>query len=307
MKAVRVHRFGPPEVLIYEDVPRPAPGPGEVLVRVRAAGVGPWDAWIREGKSVVNPPLPLVPGSDLSGVVESVGARVDGLRAGDDVYGVTNPQFTGAYAEWAISSATMLARKPRRLTHVQAASVPVVAVTAQQMIREHAQVRAGQTVLVHGGAGNVGGYAVQLAHLAGATVIATASARDLAYVRSLGADRVIDYGSARFEDVAKGVDAVIDTVGGETRDRSYAVVRRGGILVTSVPGADDEKARRLGVRVAFILVDVTRAALDAVAQLVDTGRLEPDVGEVLPLAEAQAAHLLLARQHKRGKIVLTVA
>lgn len=308
MKAVCIHAYGPPETLVYEDVPRPAPGEGEALVRVAAAGVGPWDAWIREGKSVVKPKLPLVPGSDLSGVVVALGPGSDGLAVGDEVYGVTNAQFTGAYAEYAVASLAMLAKKPRTVTHVEAASLPVVAVTAWRMIFDHARVAAGQTVLVHGAGGNVGAYAVQLARLAGATVIATAGARDLDYVGRLGAERVVDYRAARFEEAARGVDAVIDTVGGEARDRSYAVLKKGGLLVSALPGVDEDKARRHGVRAVFFLVEVTTAALDHVAGLVDAGKLHAHVGEVLPLAAAAEAHRMLAgAPHKPGKIVLAVA
>jgi NADPH:quinone reductase-like Zn-dependent oxidoreductase len=163
MKAARIHRFGSPEVIEIDNLQRPTPGPGELLVRVAAAGVGPWDALIREQKSVVNSPLPLILGSDLSGVVEATGAGVTGFKTGEQVYGVTNKQFCGAYAEYALASAEMVARTPKVLSFVEAASVPVVAVTAWQMLLDYARAQSGQTVLVHGGAGNVGAYAVQLA------------------------------------------------------------------------------------------------------------------------------------------------
>ena len=176
MKAVRVHAFGDLDAMVYEDVPRPSPGPGQVLIRVAATGVGPWDAWIREGKSVLPQPLPLVLGSDLSGVVEEVGPGVTGFGLGDAVFGVTNARFTGAYAEHAVADAGMIARKPATLGDLEAASMPVVASTAWQMLFDHAAVEAGSRVLVHGGAGNVGAYAVQFARLAGARVVATAFA-----------------------------------------------------------------------------------------------------------------------------------
>ena len=167
MKAVRIHTFGPPSVMVIEDLPRPTPGPGEVLVHVAAAGVGPWDALIREHKSVVHSVLPLILGSDVSGVIEAVGPGVSAFQVGDDIYGVTNPDFCGAYTEYALASAAMVARKPHGLSPVEAASVPVVAVTAWQMLFEYAQAHPGQTVLIHGAAGNVGAYAVQLASQAG--------------------------------------------------------------------------------------------------------------------------------------------
>src|SRR4051812_617446 len=167
MLAWRLHEFGPPDVMKLERVLRPDPGPGEVLVKVAAAGVGPWDAWIRAGKSAVDQPLPLTPGSDLSGEIVALGAGVSGLRAGDQVYGVTNPRFVGAYAEYAVAHAAMIARMPSSLTATEAASVPVVAVTATQALFDHAKLEAGQTVVIHGAAGNVGAYAVRFAHRAG--------------------------------------------------------------------------------------------------------------------------------------------
>jgi NADPH:quinone reductase-like Zn-dependent oxidoreductase len=188
----RVHEFGPPEVMKFERVPRPEPGPGEVLVKVEAAGVGPWDGWIRAGKSALPQPLPLTLGSDLSGEIVAMGLGVSERRVGDQVYGVTNPQFTGAYAEYALASAGMVSNKPTSLTHVEAASVPVVSVTAWQALFDHAQLKAGQTVLIHGAAGSVGSYAVQLARRAGVQAIATVGTDDTSFVRNLGANVVID-------------------------------------------------------------------------------------------------------------------
>ena len=177
MLAWRVHEFGPPDVMKFEQVVRPNPGPGEVLVKVEAAGVGPWDGWIRAGKSALPQPLPLTLGSDLSGEIVAVGPGVSDLRRGDQVYGVTNPRFIGAYAEYAVASAAMVSRKPTTLTHIEAASVPVIAVTAWQGLFDQAGLKAGQTVLIHGAAGNVGSYAVQLARRAGVRTIATALRR----------------------------------------------------------------------------------------------------------------------------------
>ncbi len=187
MRAARIHQFGPPEVIVVDEIPRPTPGDGEVLVRVAAAGVGPWDALIRERKSVVNVALPLILGSDLSGTIAQIGQNVSGFAVGDQIYGVTNPQFCGAYAEYALASSAMVARKPTKLTNIEAASVPVVAVTAWQMLFDYARATAGQTVLILGAAGNVGAYAVQFASQAQLHVIATASSADTAYVQSLGA------------------------------------------------------------------------------------------------------------------------
>jgi NADPH:quinone reductase-like Zn-dependent oxidoreductase len=307
MKAVRVHRFGGLEAIVYEEVPRPAPAMGQVLVRVKAAGVGPWDGWVRAGKSAIPQRLPLILGSDLAGVVEDVGPGVSIFHPGDDVFGVTNSSFTGAYAEYAVAEATMIATKPRRLGYVEAASVPVVASTAWQMVFDHRQVDGTKRVLVHGGAGNVGSYAIQLAKRAGAEVIATAFTRHVDYVRTLGADQIIDVKSAHFEERVKNVDVVIDTIGGETLDRSFGVLKPGGVLVSSVGMPDREKAAQHQVRGVFFLVGVTSQGLTRIADLLDSGQLKPNVGEVLPLAEARLAHELLAgKPHKPGKIVLTV-
>jgi len=309
MKACRVHRFGPPEAIVIDDVPVPAPAAGEVLVRVTAAGVGPWDGWIRAGKSVLPQPLPLTLGSDLAGVVETVGPGVAGVAPGDAVFGVTNPRFTGAHAEYAIAARGMIAAKPAGLDDVAAAAVPVVAVTAWQMLFDRAHVAAGQTVLVHGAGGSVGASALQMARAAGARVVATAGRDDLAYVRGLGADVVCDYRADRFEDHARDVDVVVDTVGGETQTRSFAVLKRGGTLVSIVSEPDAQEAARRGVQASFLLVGVTTTLLERVAALIAAGRLATRVGAVLPLAEARAAHEMLegSRPRPSGKIVLRVA
>jgi len=306
MKAARIHRFGPPDVIIVEDIPRPSPAPREVLVRVAAAGVGPWDALIREGKSTVSPPPPLTLGSDLSGVVEAVGSGVSQFKEGDEVYGVTNPQFVGAQAEFAVAAADMVSPKPARLSGLEAASVPVVAVTAWQMLFEHARPEAGHRVMILGAAGNVGAYAVQFASNAGFHVIAVVGSKDVQYVRTLGATDVMDYGVTDFAGVGRSVDVVIDTVGGDTRDRAFAVLKSGGILVTVVstafvPGRPD-------VRSAFFYAEVTTARLSAISGLLERGRVIPQVGSVVPLEQVRTAHEMLAgAPHRRGKIMLEAA
>jgi NADPH:quinone reductase-like Zn-dependent oxidoreductase len=308
MMAWRVHSFGSPDVMKFESVPRPVPGAGEVLVKVHAAGVGPWDGWIRAGRSVLPQPLPLTLGSDLSGEVEEVGSDVADLRVGDPIYGVTNPRFVGAYAEFAVASAAMLARKPASLTYVEAASVPVIAVTAWQGLFDEAQLTAGQTVVVHGAAGNVGAYAVQLAHRAGIRVVATAAADDAAWVRDLGAEVVVDFRAERFEDKVHNADAVLDLVGGETQRRSFEVLRRGGRLISAVSAPDQDLAKSHGVEAAFFLVKVTSRYLTEIADLIDAGTLRTRVGKVLTLANAREAHLILDGQlpAPKGKIVLAV-
>ncbi|WP_407170370.1 NADP-dependent oxidoreductase [Bradyrhizobium sp. ORS 111] len=308
MMAWRVHEFGSPDVMKFERVPRPEPGPGEVLVKVEAAGVGPWDGWIRSGKSALPQPVPLTLGSDLSGEIVAMGSGVCELRVGDQVYGVTNPQFVGAYAEYALASAGMVSNKPTSLTHVEASSVPVVAVTAWQALFDRAQLKAGQTVVIHGAAGNVGSYAVQLARHAGLQTIATASTGDISAVRKFGANTVIDYRTQRFEEEVQNADAVIDLVGGETQSHSFRVVRRGGKLISAVSRPDQDLAKRYGVEATFFLVDVTSQYLAKIARFIDGGNLRTNVGAVLPLADAREAHLMLERVRPppKGKIVLDV-
>ena len=304
MKAARIQQLGPASVITIDDLAQPEPGAGELLVRVRAAGVGHWDALIREGR-VQAEPLPLILGAELSGIVEAIGAGVSGFKTGDEVYGATNEHFTGGYAEYALPSSLRMARKPKSLNFIEAASVPVVAVTAWQMLFDYAQVTAGQIVLIHGGAGNVGAYAVQLAKLAGLHVIATAASADLEHVRALGAENVVDYKKQRFEDSVTGVDVVLDTVGGDTQQRSLRVLKPGGILVSSVSPIPEATQENYGIRAAYFYVDVTTARLNKIAELLDSGKLVTDVGSVLPLADARIAHEMLGGvPHKRGKIVL---
>src|SRR3954452_15164036 len=308
MMAWRVHEFGPPDVMRFERVPRPDPGPGEILLKVEAAGVGPWDGWIRAGKSALPQPLPLTLGSDLSGEIIAVGPGVSDLRVGDQVYGVTNPRFIGSYGEYALASAAMIARKPTSLTYTEAASVPVIAVTAWQALFDQAQLKAGQSVLVHGGAGNVGAYAVQLARRAGIRTLATAATEQVAFVRELGADTVVDFQTQRFEDEVRDVDAVLDLVGGETQKRSFQVLRQGGKLISAVSPPDQDLAKSHGVNAAFFLVNVTTRHLTEIADLIDRGNLRTQVGTVLSLADAREAHFILdgRRPWSKGKIVLAL-
>jgi NADPH:quinone reductase-like Zn-dependent oxidoreductase len=307
VKAARIHSFGSPNVIQIDDLPLPAPDPDQVLVRVAAAGVGPWDALIREQKSVVNAALPITLGSDFSGIVESVGSDVHNFKAGDAVYGATNPQFIGAYAEYVLASAKMIAIKPKRLSFQEAASVPVVAVTAWQMLFDYANAQSGQSVLIHGAAGSVGAYAVQLARQAGLRIFATASSRDLSFVQGLGADTVIDYKETQFEEAVPQIDIVLDMVGGETRERSFRVIKPGGILVSVVSDAAPPAGAPASVRSVFFLVDVSTERLEKLTELFDRGELKPRVGTVLSLDQAQRAHEMLAgAPHAGGKIILNV-
>jgi NADPH:quinone reductase-like Zn-dependent oxidoreductase len=304
MKAARILSFGPPSVIAIDDLPQPEPAPGQLLVRVMAAGVGNWDALVREGKVELQP-LPIILGSELSGIVEAIGSEVSGFKAGDEVYGATNEQFSGAYAEYALAFARMMAKKPKTLNHIEAASAPIVAVTAWQMLFDYAGAAAGQSILIHGAAGNVGAYAVQLAAQAGLHVVATAGSADIEYVRSLGAERVVDYQKERFEETVTRMDVVLDTVGGDTQQRSLSILKPGGIIVSVVAPVPDVTQKRYGIRAAYFYVQVTTARLNKIEGLFDNGKLLTQVGTVLPLDQARVAHEMLAGAgHKRGKIVL---
>jgi NADPH:quinone reductase-like Zn-dependent oxidoreductase len=308
MKAARVNRFGPPDVISIADIPIPPPGEQDVLVRVCACGVGPWDALVRMGKSGLRQTLPLTLGSEVSGIVERVGDGTTGFAAGDEVFGGTNRSFVDGYAEYAVAAEKMIAKKPPTLSHIQAAALPVVAVTAWQMLFDHAQSREGQTVVVHGGAGNVGGFALQFARRQKLFVIATIHGGDADYVRNLGAEQVIDTKTQDFSNFARCADVVIDTVGGNTQDRLFTLAKPGGIVVSVVARPNERLAEQLGVRSDYFIVDVNTSQLAKIAGMFETKQLAIPVGSVLPLSEARAAHELLAgsRTHAPGKIVLAV-
>ncbi len=293
MKAARIHSFGPPDAVVVEDVPIPSPGPNEVLVRVMAAGVAPWDAIIREGKSKVSPQPPLTLGSDFSGVVDKVGPGVSGFAPADEVYGVTNPQFCGAQAEFAVATSGMVARKPQSLNHVEAASAPVIAVTAWQMLFQYAQAMHGQTVMVVGAAGNVGAYAVQMAVDAGIHVVAIARLDDERLLRSLGVGvkSIIDSSGPAFEQSLPQVDAILDTVGGSTLQRCVAALKPGGKLVTSV------SAQPLPAEAIFFYAEVTTARLQTLTTLFDAGKITARVGSILPLSDARQIRNACLRAH----------
>ncbi len=273
MKAVRIHEYGGPEVLRYEDAPRPSMGEGDVLVRVHAAAINPVDWKIRVGSMRANLhyTLPLILGWDVSGVVDAVGTgvnEVNGLGVGDEVFARSDIARDGAYAEYVAVRATELSKKPASLDHVHAAAVPLAALTAWQALVSapapsvSAALRKGQTVLIHGAAGGVGSFAVQIAKLRGAHVIATTSARNVDFVRDLGADEVIDYTSVRFEDAVHAVDAVFDTVGGDTQDRSWSVLARGGVLVSIVKPPPESMAEKYGVRAGFLFMQPLASQID---------------------------------------------
>ncbi len=308
MKAVRVHAYGGPEVLRYEDAPRPKPGPGELLIRVHAAGVNPVDWKVRAGdlKEMFNYPMPYTPGWDVSGVVEAAGAGATRFRKGDEVFSFPDHPRYGAYAEYMTVKETELAPKPKTLDHVHAAAVPAAALTAWQGLFDVGGLRAGQKALVHGAAGGVGGFAVQLAKWKGARVIGTASARNQEFLRQLGADEAIDYAAVKFEESARDVDVVFDTIGGETQARSWQTLKKGGMLVSTVSPPSAEEAARRGARQGMISVQPNATQLAEIAGLIDAGRVKVSVEAVLPLSEARRAHEMSQTGHTRGKIVLRV-
>jgi NADPH:quinone reductase-like Zn-dependent oxidoreductase len=309
MKAVRVHQYGGPEVLKYEEAPRPKPGPGEVLVRIRAAGVNPVDWKVREGhlKEALAYRMPFVPGWDVSGVVEATGPNVTQLATGDEVYGYPSVVRDGTYAEYAVVPEAELALKPRSVDHVQAASVPMAALTAWQGLFDAGDLRTDQKVLIHGGAGGVGSFAIQLARWKGAFITATASGRNQEFLRNLGADLTIDYEKSRFDRLVCDVDLVFDTVGGDTLRRSWKVLKKGGILVSTVEAPDAALAQVHGNRAALVNTQAKPAQLAEIAALVDAGMVRPIVEAVFPLNEARHAQELSQTGHARGKIVLKVA
>ncbi|MEN6334935.1 MAG: NADP-dependent oxidoreductase [Phycisphaerales bacterium] len=308
MKAVRIHEYGGPEVLVYEDAPRPQVGHDDVLVRVHAAGINPVDWKVREGyaKDRIKLQFPAILGWDVSGVVEEVGPGVSRLKVGDEVFSRPDSSRDGAYAEYIAIRESLVALKPKSLDHVHAAAVPLAAMTAWQALFDSAGLARGQKVLIHAAAGGVGSFAVQLAKWKGAYVYGTASARNQDFLHSLGADSAIDYQSVAFETVVQDVDVVLDPIGGETQERSWSVLKKGGILVSIVQPPSEKEAAAHGVRQAFRYLDPKREQLEEIAKLVDAKKVRAIVDIILPLAEARRAHEMSQAGHVRGKIVLKI-
>jgi NADPH:quinone reductase-like Zn-dependent oxidoreductase len=307
MKAVVTHEYGAPEVLKFEEVSRPEPSGDEALVRVIASSVNPADPLTLSGKYAkeFGTHLPLIPGYDVAGVVEKTGANVTKVKVGDAVYGY--PTFGGSWADYVTVKEWEVAAKPKSLTFVEAAAVPMGALTAWQALVDVAKLQPGQTVLIHGGSGGVGSFAIQIAKARGARVIATASTANQDLLKKLGADVAVDYTTTKFEDVAKDVDAVLDPVGKETLARSYDVVKKGGIVMSLVARPDPAELEKRGIRGAGISVHPDAEDLTEIAQLIDAGKIKPIVTKVLPLSEAIAAQQQAATHHTRGKVVLRVA
>jgi NADPH:quinone reductase-like Zn-dependent oxidoreductase len=305
MKAVRIHEYGGPDVLKYEDAPVPDIGPDGVLIRVRAAGVNPVDWKIRKGLMTAIRPLqfPAVVGADVSGTVERVGNLVSRFRPGDAVLA----RVDGAYAEFAAVKTDAVSPAPKSLPLEHAAGLPIAAGTAWTLLFDAARVLPGQRVLIHAGAGGVGSFAVQFAKLAGLHVIATCSAANVALVKSLGADEVIDYRQSNFAAEVKDIDLVLDNVGGETLNESYGVVRKGGLLLTIASPPDEALAKQHGITARFERAVVNGIRLQEIGGLIDTGKLRVIVEKEFPLREAAEAHRVSEAGHVRGKIILNVA
>jgi 2-desacetyl-2-hydroxyethyl bacteriochlorophyllide A dehydrogenase len=307
MKAVVAHEYGAPEVLKFEEAPRPEPKEDEVLVRVIASGVNPADPLTLSGKYAQEwgTHLPLIPGYEIAGIVEKTGPQVTTLKKGDAVYGY--PTFGGGWAEYVAVKEWEVAAKPKSLTFADAAAAPMGALTAWQALVKVAHLQPGQTVLIHGGSGGVGSFAIQIAKAQGARVFATASTTNQDLLKQLGADVAIDYTKTKFEDVAKDMDAVLDSVGRETLARSYGVVKKGGIVLDLVGRPDPAELEKHRIRGAAIWVRANAKDLAEIAQLIDAGKIKPVVTQVLPLSEAIAAERQAETHHTRGKIVLRIA
>jgi len=308
MKAVHIHDYGGLDVLHYEDASRPTPGVGEVLIRVHATTINPFDCAVRAGYmgQYFNYTFPLILGTDVSGVVEEVGEGVTDVSPGEIVYTRAGVYKDGAHAEYVLAFAADVVAKPQSLDHIHAAALPHVTLTAWQGLIEFADLSAGQTVLIHAAAGGVGHIAVQLAKWRGAKVIGTASV-NLPFLDELGVDQAIDYSATAFEDVVQDVDVVLDLLGGETQQRSWKVLKPGGILLSTVQPPSQEIAMTHGVRQRMIGTSPPiRKVLTEAAKMVDDGHLKPFVSAVLPLQEIQKAHEMIEGRHTRGKIVLQV-
>jgi NADPH:quinone reductase-like Zn-dependent oxidoreductase len=308
MKAVRIHQYGGREVLSIDEIPVPDIAPDEVLVRVVAASINPVDWKVRAGylAQMIPHQMPLTLGWDVSGVVAAVGSQATQWQVGDAVYSRPDLARNGTYAEFVAIRAHECARKPRTISHVEAASLPLAGITAWEAMMDTAQVQAGQRVLVHAGSGGVGSLAIQLVKAAGATVVATASGRNRALVESLGVDQFVDYTTTTLLEGVEPVDAVFDTIGGEVQEASWSLLKPGGIQVSIISPPDEARAASMGVRAGFVFIGPNAPVLDKLAGMVDGGRLRPIVGAEFALEDIAQAHALSESGRSVGKIVLYV-
>jgi NADPH:quinone reductase-like Zn-dependent oxidoreductase len=309
MKAIVVHEFGGPNVLKYENVPRPEAKDNEVLVKVIAAGVNPVDDGLRSGhySKYFGPKPPFTPGGDIAGIVEKIGAKITKLKVGDAVYAYLDLDRGGGYAEYTVTNEKEAAQKPNSLTFEEAAATPIVALTAWQALIDTAKLTTGQSVLIHGGSGGVGTFAIQIAKARGAKVFATASTPNQDLLKQLGADVAIDYTKQKFEDVAKNIDVVLDCVGKDTLQRSYGVVKKGGFLVTIVASPDSAELEKHGIRGSSLSVVPNSDELAEIAKLIEEKKIKVIVSQTFSLADAAKAQEQAATRHTRGKIVLKIA
>jgi NADPH:quinone reductase-like Zn-dependent oxidoreductase len=305
MKAIVVHQGGGPEVLKYEDAPRPEPKEDEILIRTMAAGVNPVDAYIRAGR-YRSGPLPFTPGMDVAGVVEKVGGKVTRFKIGDSVYAYLSFDEQGGYAQFTLAKENEAALKPKNVSFEQAAAVPLAATTAWQALIDTAGLKAGQTVLIHGGSGGVGHFAIQIAKARGAKVIATASTSNQDFLKQLGVDQAIDYSKTKFEDVVKDVDIVLEATRSDAMAHSYGVVRKGGFIVSITGSPDQAQLAKHGLRGDSISAHPDAHVLEELTKLIEAKKLTPIVSQTFPLAEASKAHQQIETRHTRGKIVLKV-
>jgi NADPH:quinone reductase-like Zn-dependent oxidoreductase len=303
MKAVRIHEFGEPSVLRYEDAPTPEPASDQILIRVHAAGINPVDGKIRSGTYRFRPELPAILGRDVSGVVEK--SEVNNFRVGDEIFGIVD-YHRGSYAEYAAAAPNEIVKKPGGLDHLHAGSIGVAALTAWQAVFDNGELRSGQRVLIHGGSGGVGHYAVQFAAAAGAQVVATANAKDLEFVRSLGAKEVIDYKAQRFEEEVSEIDLVIDLVAGETRKRSWKVLKPGGLMVSTLGAPEIPGDAPKGARSRGMVVETKADQLSEIGNRAANGKVRIEISKVFQLPDPAHAHEFLEHEHFRGKIVFAV-
>ena len=306
MKAVKINEYGDENVLDYTEVERPKPKPDEVLVKVHIAAVNPVDWKIRDGLGKMfglQPPFVL--GCEIAGTIAEVGSEAENFKRGDAVYGYLG-SHTGGYAEYAIAKPDEIAPKPESLDFENAAAIAVGALTSWQAIFDHAKLQSGQRILITGASGGVGSMAVQLAKAKGAFVIGTASGKNEEFVRSRGADEFVDYTKQKFQEVVTDIDVVFDTVGGDTLERAFQTLKKGGSLVTTVSPPPEEKAKQFGVTATMVEARAGASQLAEINRLIDGGKLKTEVAMVLPLAEVKKAHQLSKSGHMRGKIVLQV-
>jgi NADPH:quinone reductase-like Zn-dependent oxidoreductase len=308
MHAIRIHKFGGADVLRMDEIPVPEPKDNEMVVRVIAASVNPVDYKIRSGKypAVKQEQLPKVLGRDLAGVVESVGAKVRKFRRGDNVYAMLGRDI-GGYAEYALVTEDEAARKPERLDFQQAAAVPLAALTAWQGLFDQGDLKAGERVLIHGGAGGVGHFAIQFAKAKGAWVATTVSGGDMDLARELGADHAIDYKAEKFEERVKNIDVVYDLIGGDTQKRSFAVLKEGGRLISTLQKPDEAALKSHHARGGHYMAKPDAAELEEIAKLIDTGKVEVVINATYPLEDVARAHTHMENDHIQGKVVLQVA